>query len=314
MAAHHDKPGDTLEHAPNLAPNFTQNRAPRATSRKQDLEHDIDLDLAINAAADLRVALGAASAAKQSGKLAGKVALVTGGSSGIGLASALLFQNEGARIAITGRDPAGLAMAGSVLDGQALVMRSDAGQVGEIAAAMAQVKQRYGHLDVLFINAGIASPAPIEQVTEASFDAQVAVNLKGVFFTIQQALPLLRPGASVIVTTSITNQLGSPNFSVYGAAKAGLRSLVKSLALELIGRGIRVNAISPGPIATPMFDRLGLPDALAAAKKQAIADKSPSRRFGSAEEVAKAALFLACADSSYIVGEEIVVDGGMSLL
>lgn len=247
-------------------------------------------------------------------RLAGKVALITGGTSGIGLASARLFQAHGAQVAVTGRSPEGLAQAGAALDGRALVLQSDAGSLDEIDAVMAAVKRRYGRLDVLFINAGVACPAPIEQVDEAAFDAQIGVNLKGVFFTIQKALPLFDGPASVIVTTSITNRLGSPHFSVYGAAKAALRSLVKSLGLELIARGVRVNAISPGPIDTPMFDRLGLPDAVAAAKKQAIAAKSPSGRFGSADEVAKAALFLASADASYMVGEEIVVDGGMSLL
>lgn len=248
------------------------------------------------------------------GRLAGKVVLITGGSSGIGLASARLFQAQGARVAVTGRSADSLELAEAELGGKALVLRSDAGSLDEIDAVMAEVKQRYGRLDVLFINAGVACPAPIEQVSVESFDQQIGVNLKGVFFTIQKALPLFDGPASVIVTTSITNQLGSPNFSVYGAAKAALRSLVKSLGLELIGRGIRVNAISPGPIDTPMFDRLGLPDELAAAKKRDIAAKSPSRRFGHADEVAKAALFLASTDSSYMVGEEIVVDGGMSLL
>lgn len=257
---------------------------------------------------------GHAASVPAQGKLAGKVVLITGGTSGIGLASARLFQAHGARLAVTGRNPDGLEQAGAALAGQALLLRSDAGSLEEIDAVMAAVKQRYGRLDVLFINAGVASPAPIEQVDEASFDAQIGINLKGVFFTIQKALPLFDGPASVIVTTSITNRLGSPNFSVYGAAKAALRSLVKSLGLELIARGIRVNAISPGPIDTPMFDRLGLPDAVAAAKKLAIAAKSPSGRFGSADEVAKAALFLASSDSSYMVGEEIVVDGGMSLL
>lgn len=247
-------------------------------------------------------------------KLAGKVALITGASSGIGLASARLFQAEGAQLAITGRDPQALARAAAELGGDVLALRADAGSLADIDRVMEQVKQRFGRLDVLFINAGTASPAPIEQVSEASFDAQMTTNLKGVFFTLQKALPLFGAGASVIVTTSITNQLGSPNFSVYGAAKAAQRSLVKSLGLELIGRGIRVNAISPGPIATPMFDRLGLPDAVAAAKKLAIAEKSPIGRFGSADEIARAALFLASADASYMVGEEIVVDGGMSLL
>ncbi|MES2351923.1 MAG: SDR family oxidoreductase [Pseudomonadota bacterium] len=247
-------------------------------------------------------------------KLQDKVVLITGGSSGIGLASALLFQAQGARLAITGRDPATLEQAGAALDGQALLIRSDAGDLAGIDNVMAQIKARYGRLDVLFLNAGVAQPSPIEHVTEAAYDAQMGVNLKGVFFTIQKALPLLAPGASVIVTTSITNRLGSPNFTVYAAAKAGLRALVRSLGLELIGRGIRVNAISPGPIATPMFERLGLPAELVDAKKQAIAAKSPSGRFGTSEEVAKAALFLASDDSSYMVGEEMVIDGGMSLL
>jgi NAD(P)-dependent dehydrogenase (short-subunit alcohol dehydrogenase family) len=247
-------------------------------------------------------------------KLEGKVALITGGSGGIGLASARLFQAEGAQLAITGRDPEALARAGAELGAAALVMRGDAGRLDDIDAVIAQVKQRFGRLDVLFINAGTALPAPIEQVSEALFDEQMTTNLKGVFFTLQRALPLLGAGASVIVTTSITNRLGSPNFSVYAAAKAAQRSLVRSLGLELIGRGVRVNAISPGPIDTPMFERFGLPAAAAAAKKRAIAEKSPSKRFGSADEIAKAALFLASDDSSYMVGEEIVVDGGMSLL
>jgi NAD(P)-dependent dehydrogenase (short-subunit alcohol dehydrogenase family) len=248
-------------------------------------------------------------------KLQDKVVLITGGSSGIGLASAQLFQAQGAQVAITGRDPHALQQAGAALDGKALLIRSEAGQLPAIDDVMAQVQARFGRLDVLFINAGVARPAPIEHTSEAAFDEQIGVNLKGVFFTIQKALPLFgADGGSIIVTTSITNQLGSPMFSVYGAAKAALRSLVKSLGLELVGRGIRVNAISPGPIATPMFDRLGLPPEVASAKKQAIAAKSPSRRFGTPQEVAKAALFLACDDSSYMVGDEIVIDGGMSLL
>jgi NAD(P)-dependent dehydrogenase (short-subunit alcohol dehydrogenase family) len=247
-------------------------------------------------------------------KLAGKVALITGGSSGIGLATAQLFQAHGAQLVITGRNPATLDAAAATLGPGAMVLRSDAADLAQIGHLMDAVRERHGRIDVLFINAGTAAPAPFESVTEADFDQQLGVNLKGVFFTIQKALPLLKPGAAVIVTTSIANQLGSPHFAVYGAAKAALRALVKSLGVGLIGRGIRVNAISPGPIATPMFDRLGLPEEVAAAKKREIAAKSPSARFGSADEIAKAALFLACSDASYIVGEEIVVDGGMSLL
>lgn len=249
-----------------------------------------------------------------SDKLAGKHVLITGGSSGIGLATARLFQQHGARIAITGRNADALAEAGAALHGEALLIQRDAADLAEIDATVSAVKDAWGKLDVLFVNAGGAQPAPFDHVTEAAFDAQLGVNLKGVFFMIQKALPLMSAGATVIVTTSITNRLGSPHFAVYGAAKAALRSLVKSLGLELIGRGIRINAISPGPIATPIFDRLGLPPEAADEKKQAIAAKSPSRRFGTPEEVAKAAMFLASDDSSYIVGEEIVIDGGMSLL
>ena len=248
-------------------------------------------------------------------KLQDQIVLITGGSSGIGLASALLFQAQGALLAVTGRDPRALELAGAALGGKALLIRSDAGDLDAIDDVMAQVRARYGRLNALFINAGVARAASIEHTSEAAFDEQMGTNLKGVFFTIQKALPLFgQDGGSIIVTTSISNRLGAPNFSVYGAAKAGLRSLVRSLGLELVGRGIRVNAISPGPIATPIFDRMGLPPDLAAANRQAIAAKSPSRRFGTADEVARAALFLACKDSSYMVGEEIVVDGGMSLL
>ena len=248
------------------------------------------------------------------GKLQGKTVLITGGSSGIGLASAKLFRDEGAQLAITGQDPDGLALAQEELGSETLVIRSNAGNLAEIESLMKQVDQRFKRLDVLFINAAIAKAAPIEQVSETQFDEIMGINCKGAFFTIQNALPLFGNRASITVTTSITNQLGSPNFSVYGASKAALRSLVQSLSLELIGRGIRINAISPGPIATPMFERFGLPADMVRAIKSEIEHKSPLQRFGTPEEIAKVALFLASDDASYLVGEEIVVDGGMSLL
>lgn len=247
-------------------------------------------------------------------KLNGKTALITGGSSGIGLATAQLFQATGARVAITGRSTASLDNARQVLGQNALVYASDTGKIGDIDALFADLGQQFDGLDILVLNAGIAIPAPLEAVSEAAFDEALAVNFKGVFFTLQRALPLLRAGASVVVTTSITNRLGSPNFSVYGACKAALRSLVASLSLELIARKIRVNAVSPGPIATPMFDRLGLPPEISAAIQNEITQKSPSGRFGAPDEVARTILFLASDESSYIVGQEIVVDGGMSLL
>ena len=244
-------------------------------------------------------------------KLEGRTALITGGTSGIGLATARLFQGEGARVAVTGRDPQHLERARQELGGDALVLQSDAGSMADIDALMRQVGERFGRLDILFVNAAVARPVPFEAVTEARFDETMDINFKGVFFTIQKALPLFGDSACVIVTTSIANRKASAPFAVYGASKAALRSLVQSLGAELIGRGIRINAISPGPIATPMFDRFGLPEEVMQARKREVAQKSPAGRFGTPEEIAKAALFLACDDSSYIIGEEIVVDGGM---
>lgn len=247
-------------------------------------------------------------------KLKDKTALITGGSSGIGLATAQLFQAEGARVAVTGRSAESLRPAAEALGEQALLIPSDAADLQSIDRLMAEIAGTFGGLDILVLNAGVALPAPLELTDESQFDETAGTNFKGVFFAIQKALPILRPGASIIVTTSITNQLGSPNFSVYAACKAALRSLVGSLALELIPRQIRINAVSPGPIATPMFDRFGLPAEASQAIKAQIQAKSPIGRFGGPDELAKVNLFLASDDSSYIVGEEIVVDGGMSLL
>jgi NAD(P)-dependent dehydrogenase (short-subunit alcohol dehydrogenase family) len=248
------------------------------------------------------------------GKLTGKTALITGATSGIGLAAARLFRQEGAALILTGRNVDSLASLREELGSDVLTLQSDVGRLDQIDDLMQEIKARFGKLDVLFANAAIAKPAPVDMVSEEQFDETMNVNVKGVFFTIQKALPLLSGNSSIIVTTSIANQMGSPNFSVYSAAKAALRSLVQTLGLELIGRGIRINAISPGPIATPMFDRFGLPAEAVQGIKEDIARKSPIKRFGSPEELARVALFLASNDSSYIVGHEVVVDGGMSLL
>jgi NAD(P)-dependent dehydrogenase (short-subunit alcohol dehydrogenase family) len=247
-------------------------------------------------------------------KLSGKTALITGGNSGIGLAIAKLFIAQGARVAITGRNVQALQQAQDELGADVLTLRCDAGKLGDIDDAMSTLKAQWGTIDVVVLNAAIAGPAPFEAVSEAHFDELTSVNLKGVFFTLQKALPMLSGQASVIMTTSITNQMGSPNFSVYAACKAALRSLVQSLGLELIGRGIRVNAISPGPITTPMWGKFGMPDEAMRAVQEDVQRKSPIKRFGEAGEVARVALFLASEDSSYVVGQEIVVDGGMSLL
>lgn len=247
-------------------------------------------------------------------KLLGKTALITGGNSGIGLASAKLFVEHGARVIITGQNPKSLEQARLSLGEDVLALQSDSGKLEDIGLLMQQVKEHFGHLDVLFVNAGNSQPAPFEQVTEAQFDESSAVLFKGVFFTIQKALPLLSKGASVVVTTSISNQKGSPNFSVYAACKAALRSLVQTLGLELLARGVRINAVSPGPISTPGFGRRwGVPPEVVQAARDNFVQKSPMKRFGEADEVAKVVLFLASDDSSYLVGEEIKVDGGVSL-
>jgi NAD(P)-dependent dehydrogenase (short-subunit alcohol dehydrogenase family) len=247
-------------------------------------------------------------------KLEGKVALITGGTSGIGLASARLFKAEGARLALTGRDPQRINDSLAELGEDTLVMASEAGSLADIDAMLAQVAERFGRIDVLFLNAAVANPAPIELMTEEMFDQVVNANLKGAFFTIQKALPLMRAGGSIIVTTSVTNNSGAPNFSVYGASKAALRSLVQSMGIALIERGIRTNAICPGPIDTGGFQRLPVPTAVMGAIKGEITARSPIKRFGTPDEVAKVALFLASDDAAFIVGEEIVVDGGISLV
>lgn len=247
-------------------------------------------------------------------KLSGKTALITGGNSGIGLATARLFVAQGARVIITGRDAASLEQARTSLGADVLALRSDAGSVNEIAQLMNTVQEHFGQLDVLFINAAAGSPAPIELTTEEQFDAMSAISFKGVFFAIQKAAPLMGQGGSIIVTTSITNQVGAPNFSVYAACKAAARSLVQTASLELASRGIRVNAISPGPINTPGFGRWDVPKEVVDAARAEFTNRSPSKRFGNAEEVAEAALYLASDASTYVVGAELVIDGGMSLL
>lgn len=246
-------------------------------------------------------------------RLEGKIALVTGGNSGIGFATAKLFREHGAQLVITGRDKDSLLQAQQALGGDTLALQSDTANLNDIDSAMQRIREHFGRLDIVLANAGASRPAPFEQISEAQFDEVVSINFKGVFFTVQKAMPLLSKNASVIVTTSISNQKGSPNFSVYAACKAAQRSLVRTLSMELVSRGIRVNAVSPGPIATSTFgQRWGVPQEIVQAAKDDFERKSPMKRFGEPEEVAKVALFLASDDSSYVTGEEIVVDGGAS--
>lgn len=247
-------------------------------------------------------------------KLAGKTAFITGGNGGIGLAAAGLLQQLGASVAIMGRDRASLDAAATSLGAETLVLQGDVTRLADLDQAADVLRQRWDGLDILFANAGLANPAPFESCSEERFDETVAINFKGVFFTIQKMLPLLRSGASVIVTTSISNQRGAPNFSVYAACKAALVSLVQTLTLELAPRGIRINALSPGPIATPNFGtRWGVPPEAVQAAREEFIRKSPLKRFGTPDEVARAVLFLASEDSSYVAGTELVVDGAATV-
>lgn len=247
-------------------------------------------------------------------KLEGKTALITGGNSGIGLATAKLFHEQGARLIITGRNAESLEQAKAAIGDDVLAIQSDAGNLADIDLLMKQTQDRFDKLDILFVNAASGVPAPFPLVTEEQFDTASVVLFKGVFFVVQKALPMLGAGSSVVVTTSISNQLGAPNFSVYAACKAAQRSLVQTLALELAGQGIRVNAVSPGPIDTPGFGRWDVPKEVVDAAREQFINKSPVKRFGRPEEVAQTVLFLASDDSSYVNGAELVVDGGVSIV
>jgi NAD(P)-dependent dehydrogenase (short-subunit alcohol dehydrogenase family) len=247
-------------------------------------------------------------------KLSNKIALITGGTSGVGLEAARLFAAEGAQVIIIGADQTRLQAASRELGNQVLALRADLRTPSALDKVFREIKQRFGRLDIVFANAGIGLAAPLEAVTEQQIDEQFAVNVKGIFFTVQKAAPLMTKGASVVLTTSFLNAVGTPGLSILSATKAAVRSLARSLAAELASRGIRVNAVSPGPISTPFHGKLGLTqDALQEAADQ-IEVKVPLHRFGEAREVAKAALFVASDDAAFMTGSEIVVDGGLTQL
>jgi NAD(P)-dependent dehydrogenase (short-subunit alcohol dehydrogenase family) len=247
-------------------------------------------------------------------RLSGKRALVTGGTTGIGLAAARAFRAEGAELAITGRDPDNLARAVEELGPGVRGFRSEAGDVGAQADLAAALRDAFGTLDIVFVNAGAATFRPVEAFDEAAFDALMATNLKGPYFLLQALLPILADPASVVLNASINAHIGMPNSSVYAASKAGLLSLARTFSGEFAGRGIRVNAISPGPVATPLYGKLGLPPEQLAQTAEAIRAQIPAGRFGAPEEIAEAAVFLASDASRFMLGAEIVIDGGMSTL
>jgi NAD(P)-dependent dehydrogenase (short-subunit alcohol dehydrogenase family) len=248
------------------------------------------------------------------GRLQGKTALITGGTSGIGLETARQFLAEGARVAVTGTNPATIEAARAALGDAVTIIRADAGDAakqGDIATA---VRDAFGTLDILFVNAGIADFRPVEHWDEAGFDRSFAVNVKGPFFLVQALLPVLAKPASIVLNTSINARIGMPNSSIYAATKAALVSLARTLSGELITRGIRVNAVSPGPVSTPLHAKFGLADAERQAMAAAIEAQVPAGRFGTAAEIAKAVVFLASDEAAFTVGSEIVIDGGMSNL
>jgi NAD(P)-dependent dehydrogenase (short-subunit alcohol dehydrogenase family) len=243
-------------------------------------------------------------------RLEGKVAVVTGGNSGIGLATAKRFHDEGARVAISGRSQKTLDEAVKFLGNDVLAVQADVSKLTDTDKLFTAVRQKFGKIDVLFVNAGVAKFAPLDSVTEEHYDEQFDINTKGAYFTIRRALPDLNDGASVILNTSVVGHQGVVNGTVYAATKAALRSLTRSVAAELVGRNIRVNAVAPGPIETPIFERTGLPKEARDEFAKSIISAVPMKRFGKPEEVAGAVAFLASSDASYITGVEIGVDGG----
>ena len=244
----------------------------------------------------------------------GRTVLVTGGSSGIGLAAAQAYAAEGARVVITGRDAAALEQARAAIGGTTIAIRNDAGQAGA-GKALAQALAAAGvRLDAVFVNAGGARFAPFAQVEPAFWDETFEVNVKGAYFTIQALLPLLNRGASIVLNGSINAHIGMPNSSVYAASKAALISLAKTLSAELLPGGVRVNVVSPGPVRTPLYGKLGLDAAALEATAAQIQGQVPVGRFGTPQEIAATVLHLSAPESAFIVGAEIVVDGGMSQL
>jgi len=247
-------------------------------------------------------------------RLNGKRALITGGTSGIGLATARQFLSEGARVAVTGTNPASLHVASQELGPQALIVASNAGDIGAQQVLAKSVGEAFGQLDILVVNAGIAEMRPLEKWDEGAFDRSFAINFKGPFFLIQALLPLFANPASIVLTTSINAHIGMPNTSIYGASKAALLSLARTLSGELIPRGIRLNAVSPGPIATALYDKLGLAKVDLQAMSDALKNQIPARRFGNSGEIAQAIVFLASDEAAFTVGSELVIDGGLSNL
>ena len=243
----------------------------------------------------------------------GKVAMVTGGNSGIGLAAAKAFAREGAQVAVTGRDEGTLKNAEKEIGSGALAIRADAARIADLDAAMAKVRDQFKRIDALFVNAGIGKFVPIAEVTEAMFDEIVTINLKGAFFTVQKALPLMVRGSAVVLNASINAHVGLPGTTVYGATKAAVVNMAKTMSADLAERGIRVNAVSPGPVETPIFGRAGISSEQSRQTKEWLQNQTLVKRMAEPEEIAEAVLYLSSDVSSFVVGTELVIDGGMTI-
>jgi NAD(P)-dependent dehydrogenase (short-subunit alcohol dehydrogenase family) len=243
----------------------------------------------------------------------GKVAVVTGGNSGMGLATAKAFAREGALVAVTGRDEASLKKAEQEIGAGALAIRADVSRLSDIDAAMSRIREKFKKIDALFVNAGVGKFVPFDQVTEAFFDEIMNINLKGAFFTVHKALPLLTQGSAVVLNASINAHKGMPGTTVYGASKAAVVNLAKTLSADLVPRGIRVNAISPGPVETAILTRAGLSDDQLKQTKEWIKGQVPLQRFATGDEIAATVLHLCAGESAYVVGANLTIDGGMTL-
>jgi NAD(P)-dependent dehydrogenase (short-subunit alcohol dehydrogenase family) len=245
-------------------------------------------------------------------KVAGKIAVITGGSSGIGLATAKRFVEEGAHVVITGRREKELKEAAVFIEKNVTPVVGDVSRLEDLDRVYAVVKEKHGHIDILFANAGAGTIAPLAVATEAHFDQTFDVNVKGLFFTVQKALPLFKDGGSIILTSSVSNVLGVPAFTAYAASKAAVRSFARGWTMDLKDRKIRVNSMSPGPIETPALENAGLTPEQAEQAAAQFVTQVPMGRRGKPEEIAAAVVFLASDESSYITGVDLAVDGGMA--
>ncbi|MTG96778.1 MULTISPECIES: SDR family oxidoreductase [Myroides] len=243
-------------------------------------------------------------------KLKGKIALITGGSSGIGKATAQLFIQEGAQVIITGRDKITLDHTVQELGHHTIGIVTDAGSMKDLMHLNEELRQYTSHLDIVFVNAGFGKYAPLELIDEVHYEEMFNTIVRGTLFTVQQVLPLMTNNSAIVLNTSIVTEVGMPNSSVYSAAKSAVQSFTKTFASELISRGIRVNAVSPGPIQTNYFDRSNLSKEQVDSFTTSFAPQVPIQRFGLASEVAEAVMFLASEAASFIVGTELSVDGG----